>query len=543
MHFFVTKIQIFLQNEKEVFDNEMKESKDTTTIQSNTTTTANTEGSPLPLFNDTDFTTSKPSSAETTEYNSVRDTTTRSMMLATPEFATVVSDTVVTVPPSTPIVKVELAFSDILAANLPVVADDVSLPQTDTVVTTKEMINLEAAAVPDFSVYDMDTFSKDLGPDFEPSKENTIFTTEIQEPDFEVYDTLREVNTLDTFPKDLMEIEDYDTAEIQQADFEIYDTLRDVNPINQVTSDTSDTFSKDLLQDTDTAEIQPDFAIYDTLRDVNLVNQVNSDTSDTVEIEQNDTVEIQPDFEIYDTVRDVNPINQVTSDTFPKDLDDTDTSKIQQADFEIYDTIRVTTAMPEEKEFATKMDTIESTVSNTASEPIPDFGIIEDVTAAAPPKIQNVSSTTKKPNLLTNTTTVSNTVNDEPTTSITTVSNTAVTTALFQGETTTISPPVVLEDNTVPDLSVFQTIRETTLANTDDQNPVDGMTTLSLFLQSLFTQLSQSSPPSNVSVPVSSFNFTEALFNSLNQTLAKVPEEEGEAFSSLLFQSLPPTPP
>ena len=521
----------------------MKESKDTTTIQSNTTTTANTEGSPLPLFNDTDFTTSKPSSAETTEYNSVRDTTTRSMMpLATPEFATVVSDTVVTVPPSTPIVNVELAFSDILAANLPVVADDVSLPQTDTVVTTKEMINLEAAAVPDFSVYDMDTFSKDLGPDFEPSEDTkNTSSIEIQEPDFEVYDTLREVNTLDTFPKDLMEIEDYDTAEIQQADFEIYDTLRDVNPINQVTSDTSDTFPKDLFQDTDTAEVQPNFAIYDTLRDINPINQVTSDTSDTVEIEQNDTAEIQPDFEIYDTVRDVNPINQDTSDTFPKDLDDTDTSKIQQADFEIYDTIRVTTAMPEEKEFA-KMDTIESTVSNTAFEPIPDFGIFgEDVTAAAP-KIQNVSSTTKEPNLLTNTTTISNTVNDEPTTSITTVSNTAVTTTLFQGETSTISP-VVLEDNTVPDLSVFQTIRETTVANTDDQNPVDGMTTLSLFLQSLFTQLSQSSPPSNVSVPVSSFNFTEALFKSLNQTLAKVPEEEGEAFSSLLFQSLPPTPP
>ena len=193
-----------------------------------------------------------------------------------------------------------------------------------------------------------------------------------------------------------------------------------------------------------------------------------------------------------------------------------------------------------------KMDTIESSytifaVSNTTAVHIPDFGIIKDVTGAVP-KIQNVSSTTKEPNLLTNTTTISNTVNDEPTTSITTVSNTAVTTTLFQGETSTISP-VVLEDNTVPDLSVFQTIRETTVANTDDQNPVDGMTTLSLFLQSLFTQLSQSSPPSNVSVPVSSFNFTEALFNSLNQTLAKVPEEEGEAFSSLLFQSLPPTPP
>ena len=105
------------------------------------------------------------------------------------------------------------------------------------------------------------------------------------------------------------------------------------------------------------------------------------------------------------------------------------------------------------------MDTIASsttfTVSNTASEPIPDFGIIiEDVTAAAPPKIQNVSSTTKKPNLLTNTTTVSNTVNDEPTTSITTVSNTAVTTALFQGEMSTI---VAFEDNSfelVPNLSV-----------------------------------------------------------------------------------------
>ena len=231
---FITKITIFLQNGKEFFDNEMKESKDTTTIQSNTTTTANTEGSPLPLFNDTDFTTSKPSSAETTEYNSVRDTTTRSMMpLATPEFATVVSDTVVTVPPSTPIVNVELAFSDILAANLPVVADDVSLPQTDTVVTTKEMINLEAAAVPDFSVYDMDTFSKDLGPDFEPSEDTkNTSSLEIQEPDFEVYDTLREVNTLDTFPKDPLDIENHDTTKIQQLDFEIYDTLRYVNPIN-----------------------------------------------------------------------------------------------------------------------------------------------------------------------------------------------------------------------------------------------------------------------------------------------------------------------
>ena len=30
------------------------------------------------------------------------------------------------------------------------------------------MINLKVAAVPDFSVYDMDTFSKDLCPDFEP---------------------------------------------------------------------------------------------------------------------------------------------------------------------------------------------------------------------------------------------------------------------------------------------------------------------------------------------------------------------------------------
>ena len=36
--------------------------------------------------------------------------------------------------------------------------DTVSLPETDTVVTTKEMINLKVAAVPDFSVYDMDTF-------------------------------------------------------------------------------------------------------------------------------------------------------------------------------------------------------------------------------------------------------------------------------------------------------------------------------------------------------------------------------------------------
>ena len=461
-------------------DFEIKESEDTTTTSRSrlNTTTTREGGSPLPLFNDTDFTTSKPTSAETTEYNSVRDTTTAATtttMMLVPEFA-VVSDT-------TPIVNVssqsiptttELAsFSDILAANLPTV-DDVSLAQTDTVVditvTTKEMINPAATeAIPDFSVYDTDTFSKGLRPDYDT--ENTILD-----------------ETAAT------------SSEIQKPDFEIYDTLRDVKPINQATK-------------TMPEEEVPDFSVY----------EMDSEITDSFpEVEHYDASEnaisdgagiLQPDFEIFDTIRDIQSNQAITS-------------------------------MPEE-EFAI-IDTVESTtfVSNTDYELIPEFGIIEFDT----PNPSNVSNTKEQlPDFSTNTTTVSNAVNDaelRTSTISTTVSNTAVTTTL-QGDQMSTFSSVVLEDTfeLVPDLSVFQTIRELTTPNpiTEDQSPVDG-TTLSLFLQSLFNQLSQSSP-SNVSVPESNFNFTEALFNSLNQTLEKVPEEEGQAFSSLLFQSLPPLPP
>ena len=65
---------------------------------------------------------------------------------------------------------------------------------------------------------------------------------------------------------------------------------------------------------------------------------------------------------------------------------------------DLYENVSRLKVWPKEKEFATKMDIIESSttsaVSNTASKPITDFGInSEDVTAVALPKIRNVSST------------------------------------------------------------------------------------------------------------------------------------------------------
>ena len=491
-----------------------------TTIQSNATT----ESIPLPLFNDSDFTTaSKPTSVEaekTTEYNSVRDTNTTTEEPPVPEFATTTTATF-------------LAFSDILASNLPT---DVLVTPTDTEITTLD--TKEEMIQPDFSVYDMDTGGVEV----------------ISFPDFEVYDTERE------------SLGNENTATEKQLipDLEIYDTITE-SQINQATT-AKISKNEDMVEINtsvvDTAsQLIPDFEVEDTITD--RTNQVKEDTAEPNMFVSDTDSGLIPDLEVVDTITEES--NQVSTES-TTNVSDTDSKLIP--DFEVVDTIT------EESNRVT----IESTtnVSDTDSKLIPDFEVLDTITTEKP--IVSGTTTTQEPVSFTNTVTVSNTVDDK----LPTVSNTPVTTILQEAadatpETSTVFrntfepeiPQVALVDtirqntentlepeasqvavsdtirenteNTlepdIPQVAISDTIHENTTGS-EDQSQVSG-TTLGLFLESLFNQLSQSS---SVSVPPT--DVSQVLLSSLNQTLEKVPDkEEGQAFSSLLFQSLLPLPP
>ena len=155
---------------------------------------------------------------------------------------------------------------------------------------------------------------------------------------------------------------------------------------------------------------------------------------------------------------------------------------------------------------------------------IPEFGIIEFTTETETPNsteilFQQSSTISTSPKTISITTTQNQEIKTLQTTENIVTSNTLVETpelllvtlssTVLETSTYVIDFDKDFNDNLAPDPEAF-----------------------TVFLDVLFDQFNESGPSS---MP----KFTDILFATLNETLEKVPKEEGEKFSSLLFANLP----